>query len=166
MVESFLKGGILLYAKESIIRATKKAGLDEVSAGLIGGFGGGENNHIDIDNDGDVYTRAILYDATRYDIVTSHSAKHFVLFIVKCQDYYYCHEAQFFIVLYASNKSIYEGVAQVTVLGPCTFLVTAAVTGDKSVSLWQHTVKTYKSHGIGGFYHGGTALVLRQGGYV
>ena len=43
MVESFLKGGILLYAKEGIIRATKKAGLDEVSAGLIGGFGGGDN---------------------------------------------------------------------------------------------------------------------------
>ena len=43
MIESFLKGGILLYAKEGIIRATKKAGLDEVSAGLIGGFGGGES---------------------------------------------------------------------------------------------------------------------------
>eukprot|EP01035_Chromulina_nebulosa_P004123 gene4123-5628_t len=40
MVESFLKGGILLYAKEGIIRTTKTAGLDEVSAGLIGGFGG------------------------------------------------------------------------------------------------------------------------------
>ena len=43
MVESFLKGGILLYAKESIIRTTKTAGLDEVSAGLIGGFGGGDS---------------------------------------------------------------------------------------------------------------------------
>lgn len=41
MIESFLKGGILLYAKEGIIRVTKRAGLDEVSAGLIGGFGGG-----------------------------------------------------------------------------------------------------------------------------
>lgn len=55
------------------------------------------------------------------------------------------------------------GVAQVTVLGPCTFLVTAAVTGDKSISLWQRTVMTFKTQGIGGFYHGGTALVLRQG---
>lgn len=50
-----------------------------------------------------------------------------------------------------------------TVLGPCTFLVTAAVTGDKSISLWQQTVNTYKARGIGGFYHGGTALILRQG---
>ena len=95
MVESFLKGGILLFAKEAIIRSTTEAGLGEVSAGLIGGFGG--------------------------------------------------------------------GVAQVSVLGPCTFLVTAAVTGDKSISLWQRTVTTYKLHGIGGFYHGGTALILRQG---
>ncbi|RYG64506.1 hypothetical protein EON64_13840, partial [archaeon] len=68
MVESFLKGGILLFTKEALIRATMTAGLDEVSAGLLGGFGG--------------------------------------------------------------------GVAQVTVMGPCTFLVTAAVMGDKSVSLW------------------------------
>lgn len=95
MVESFLKGGILLFAKEAIIRSLTTAGVNEVSAGLIGGFGG--------------------------------------------------------------------GVAQVTVLGPCTFLVTAAVTGDKSISLWQRTITTYKLHGIGGFYHGGTALILRQG---
>lgn len=54
------------------------------------------------------------------------------------------------------------GVAQVTIMGPCTFLVTASVT-DKSKSLWQHALSTYKSHGVGGFYHGGTALVLRQG---
>lgn len=95
MVESFLKGGILLFTKEAIIRAATTAGLDEVSAGLIGGFGG--------------------------------------------------------------------GVAQVTVMGPCTFLVTAAVMGDKSVSLWQRTKATYLKSGIGGFYHGGTALIMRQG---
>jgi len=94
LVESFLKGGILMYSKEAIIRSVTRAGVDEVSAGLLGGFGG--------------------------------------------------------------------GVAQVTIMGPCTFLVTASVT-DKSKSLWQHTLSTYKSHGVGGFYHGGTALVLRQG---
>lgn len=55
------------------------------------------------------------------------------------------------------------GVAQVSILGPCTFLVTAAVTGDKSISLYQRTVQTYQKSGIGGFYHGGTALMLRQG---
>lgn len=50
------------------------------------------------------------------------------------------------------------------VLGPCTFLVTAAVTGkDKSVSVYSHTVNTFRTRGIGGFYHGGTALILRQG---
>jgi hypothetical protein len=95
MIESFLKGGVLLYSKESIIRFCTTAGLGEVSSGLIGGFGG--------------------------------------------------------------------GVAQVSVLGPCTFLVTAAVTGDKSTNLLQLASKTYKSQGIGGFYHGGTALILRQG---
>jgi hypothetical protein len=96
MVESFLKGGILLFSKESIIRfTTQKAGMSEVSAGLIGGFGG--------------------------------------------------------------------GVAQVTIMGPCTFLVTAAVTGDKSTSLLQKVKTTYGKYGISGFYHGGTALILRQG---
>jgi hypothetical protein len=95
MVESFLKGGILLFSKEAIIRGCTNGGINEATAGLIGGFGG--------------------------------------------------------------------GVAQVTVMGPCTFLVTAAVTGDKSVSLWQRAVTTYQKSGIGGFYHGGTALIMRQG---
>eukprot|EP01038_Epipyxis_sp_PR26KG_P007117 gene7117-9713_t len=95
MVESFLKGGVLLYSKEAIIRWSKSVGLGDVSAGLLGGFGG--------------------------------------------------------------------GCAQVTVLGPCTFLVTAAVTGDKSTSLYNLAVNTYRTQGIGGFYHGGTALILRQG---
>eukprot|EP01039_Chlorochromonas_danica_P006432 gene6432-7094_t len=95
MVESFLKGGILMFTKEALIRFCINMGLGEGSAGLIGGFGG--------------------------------------------------------------------GVAQVSIMGPCTFLVTAAVTGDKSVGLIQQATRTYKAHGIGGFYHGGTALILRQG---
>jgi hypothetical protein len=41
VVESFLKGGILLFAKESIIRTSLGLGMSEVYAGLIGGFGGG-----------------------------------------------------------------------------------------------------------------------------
>lgn len=95
MIESFLKGGILLFSKEAAIRALHGAGVSDVPAGLMGGFIG--------------------------------------------------------------------GVAQVTVLGPCTFLVTTAVNGDKSVSLLEKTKQTYRSQGIGGFYHGGTALILRQG---
>jgi hypothetical protein len=95
MVESALKGAILLYSKESIIRFSKKLGANDVVAGLLGGFGG--------------------------------------------------------------------GVAQVTVMGPCTFLVTSAVTGDKSVSIMKKAVDTYKAQGIKGFYHGGIPLMLRQG---
>ncbi len=95
MVESFLKGGILLFSKEAIIRSCLGSGMGEVSSGVVGGFGG--------------------------------------------------------------------GISQVTIMGPCTFLVTAAVTGDKSVSVWQRTVSTYKTQGIKGFYHGGTALMFRQG---
>lgn len=94
-VEAFLKGGILLYSKEAIIRSSKTVGMNDVWAGLLGGFGG--------------------------------------------------------------------GVAQVAVMGPCTFLVTAAVTGDKSISLASRVSNTYKTQGIGGFYRGGTALILRQG---
>jgi hypothetical protein len=95
MVESFLKGGILLFAKDAAMRSMKAAGATEVTAGLAGGFVG--------------------------------------------------------------------GCAQVVIMGPCTFLVTAAVTGDKSVSVYKHAVDTFKTRGIGGFYHGGTALLLRQG---
>ncbi len=95
MVESFLKGGILLYAKEAIIKSSKAMGASDVSAGLLGGFGG--------------------------------------------------------------------GVAQVSVLGPCTFLVTAIVTGEKGVSTLEIIKKTWNTRGISGFYPGGTALMLRQG---
>jgi hypothetical protein len=95
MVESFLKGGILLYSKEQIMVFCRTLGLGEISSGLIGGFGG--------------------------------------------------------------------GVSQVTVLGPCTFLVTAAVTGDKSSSVLQKAKQTYAANGIKGFYRGGVALMLRQG---
>jgi len=96
MIESFLKGGILLFSKEHIMNFCSNMGMGEVSSGVIGGFGG--------------------------------------------------------------------GVAQVSVLGPCTFLVTAAVTGgDKSVSVMQKASQTYAANGIKGFYRGGVALMLRQG---
>lgn len=95
LIESFLKGGILLFSKEATIKGFRMIGTDEVSSGVIGGFVG--------------------------------------------------------------------GVMQVTILGPCSFLVTAAVTGDKSVSITQRAIQTYQTQGIGGFYRGGTALALRQG---
>ena len=47
-------------------------------------------------------------------------------------------------------------------MGPCTFLVTAAVT-DKTVSVFQHAKNVWAREGIQGFYHGGTALIFRQG---
>lgn len=48
-------------------------------------------------------------------------------------------------------------------MGPCTFLVTAAVTGDKSQSIFEKAKSTWATRGIKGFYSGGTALMLRQG---
>ena len=95
VVESFLKGGVLMFSKEGIIRTCKSAGASDLSSGLVGGFGG--------------------------------------------------------------------GVAQVIVVAPCTYLVTASVTGDKSMSLLTRITQTYQRSGIGGFYKGGTALMLRQG---
>ena len=35
--------------------------------------------------------------------------------------------------------------------------------GDKYVSVYANTMNTYRTRGIAGFYHGGTALILRQG---
>lgn len=95
VVESFLKGGILLYAKEGIIRGLKAVGVNDVAAGFAGGFGG--------------------------------------------------------------------GAAQVIVLGPCTFLVTASVTSGQNFSMGKLISETYKSKGIPGFFPGGVALTLRQG---
>jgi hypothetical protein len=99
LVESVLKGGILLYAKESIIRYTAPV-IGNYPSALIGGFGG--------------------------------------------------------------------GVAQVIVIGPCSFLVTAAVNANNTVglkppTLMQQVSSTFKTRGISGFYHGGIALTMRQG---
>ena len=47
-------------------------------------------------------------------------------------------------------------------MGPCTFLVTAAVTGDKTVSVTQKAAEVWHSKGIKGFYPGGTAIAFRQ----
>ena len=95
MVESFLKGGILLFAKDAIIRGSKTVGISDVPAGILGGFGG--------------------------------------------------------------------GVSQVIVLGPCTYLVTASVNAEKGTSVLKLAQDTFSSRGIRGFYHGGVALMLRQG---
>jgi len=55
------------------------------------------------------------------------------------------------------------GVCQVVVMGPCTFLVTAAVTGGgKEVSVWTTAREVWLSKGIKGFYPGGTAIAFRQ----
>lgn len=54
------------------------------------------------------------------------------------------------------------GVCQVVVMGPCTFLVTAAVTGGKHVSVFTKATEVWQSKGITGFYPGGTAIAFRQ----
>ena len=58
------------------------------------------------------------------------------------------------------------GCAQVIVLGPCTYLITAGVAqraGDAVVTMPQRITQTWQQHGLAGFYRGGTALMLRQG---
>lgn len=54
------------------------------------------------------------------------------------------------------------GVCQVTVMGPCTFLVTSVVNGEKGVPLSAHVSNTWKSKGFLGFYPGGVAIAWRQ----
>jgi len=53
------------------------------------------------------------------------------------------------------------GLAQVSVMGPCTFLVTAVVTG-KDVSVMKKASEVWAAQGIKGFYPGGVALAFRQ----
>lgn len=54
------------------------------------------------------------------------------------------------------------GICQTTVMGPCTFLVTAVVTGGKDVSIMGKASQTWNEKGIKGFYPGGTAIAFRQ----
>jgi hypothetical protein len=54
------------------------------------------------------------------------------------------------------------GVCQVSIMGPCTFLVTSVVTGDRRVSLSQHVKTTWAAKGVKGFYPGGVAIAFRQ----
>eukprot|EP00043_Microstomoeca_roanoka_P005865 m.58584 g.58584 ORF g.58584 m.58584 type:complete len:294 (-) comp13158_c0_seq1:780-1661(-) len=54
------------------------------------------------------------------------------------------------------------GVCQVSVMGPCTYLVTCMVNGDKTRSVSEQIRTTWKQKGIRGFYPGGTAIAFRQ----
>lgn len=94
MVESFTKGGVLLFSKEGIIRSCDGVGIGPVMAGVLGGAGG--------------------------------------------------------------------GVCQVSVMGPCTFLVTAKVTGKGDKGVVAIAQDTWAKKGIKGFYPGGTAIAFRQ----
>jgi len=56
------------------------------------------------------------------------------------------------------------GVAQTSVMGPSTFLVTAAVTGRaQGVTIASTARKAWSERGIAGFYPGATAVAFRQG---
>jgi len=54
------------------------------------------------------------------------------------------------------------GVCQTVVMGPCTFLVTAAVTGDKTKTISQTFKTTWAQKGIPGFFPGGVPIAFRQ----
>jgi len=54
------------------------------------------------------------------------------------------------------------GVCQVSVMGPCTFLVTAIVTGGAKEGLVKFTTQTWAEKGVKGFYPGGSAIAFRQ----
>jgi hypothetical protein len=54
------------------------------------------------------------------------------------------------------------GVAQTTVMGPCTFVVTAMVTGQKDLNVPAFIKQTWTEKGLKGFYPGGTAIAFRQ----
>lgn len=57
------------------------------------------------------------------------------------------------------------GIAQTSVMGPCTYLVTAAVTGagdGKSTGLGSIVRETWAKNGWRGFYPGGSAIAFRQ----
>lgn len=54
------------------------------------------------------------------------------------------------------------GVCQTSVMGPCTFVVTAVVTGSKDTSVTKTISTTWAEKGIKGFYPGASAIAARQ----
>ncbi|KEP60783.1 UNVERIFIED_CONTAM: MC family transporter, putative [Hammondia hammondi] len=56
------------------------------------------------------------------------------------------------------------GICQTLVMGPCTYIVTALVTQDKSrgLSVSDKVRDVWKTNGLKGFYSGGTAVAFRQ----
>jgi hypothetical protein len=54
------------------------------------------------------------------------------------------------------------GIAQVSVMGPCTYLVTGAVNDPSGKSSLERIRETYARAGVKGFYPGGTAIAFRQ----
>lgn len=54
------------------------------------------------------------------------------------------------------------GIAQVSVMGPCTYLVTGAVNDPSGKSSVERIKETYARSGVKGFYPGGTAIAFRQ----
>jgi hypothetical protein len=54
------------------------------------------------------------------------------------------------------------GVCQTTVMGPCTFVVTAVVTGSKDTSVMKTVSDTWAAKGLKGFYPGASAIAARQ----
>mmetsp|Transcript_21479 Transcript_21479/g.47167 ORF Transcript_21479/g.47167 Transcript_21479/m.47167 type:complete len:281 (-) Transcript_21479:312-1154(-) len=54
------------------------------------------------------------------------------------------------------------GVAQTSVMGPCTFIVTAVVTGSGDVNVANKIKTTWAEKGVKGFYPGATAIAARQ----
>merc|ERR1711865_862783 len=54
------------------------------------------------------------------------------------------------------------GICQVSVMGPCTFMVTALVTGSAKGGVLQFASKTWAEMGVKGFYPGGSAIAFRQ----
>lgn len=46
-------------------------------------------------------------------------------------------------------------------MSPCTFVVTAMVTGTEGHSAMESVKNTYHNKGIKGFYAGGTAMAFR-----
>eukprot|EP00656_Telonema_subtile_P012966 TRINITY_DN16564_c0_g1_i1.p1 TRINITY_DN16564_c0_g1~~TRINITY_DN16564_c0_g1_i1.p1 ORF type:complete len:226 (+),score=59.08 TRINITY_DN16564_c0_g1_i1:116-793(+) len=54
------------------------------------------------------------------------------------------------------------GICQVSVMGPCTFLVTAMVTGGAKGGAVAFMKETWAAKGVKGFYPGGSAIAFRQ----
>ena len=141
-----------MYAKEGINESLLASGMNPTSAGILAGAGGGAGLSQS------PHTAFLIAHTRPFEgtITTrwAHSLGLLPRLFTDTDPSYPSRKTDTFFF-------IGPGIAQVSVMGPCTYLVTGAV-NDPATSVLTRVKQTYKRGGVADFYPGGTAIAFRQ----